>query len=314
MGLAYLARMEGDTRCFLLGLSHDELGVIVDGLADPLQPIVVVALTSTCKGLRTPPVLQTVRLILVQRHLRAVNLCHKLKTSCAELREQDDLSTDSFGAGFDLSTDGGMETLGMILRTQGLPALRRLSLSEDECDAADMPALCEGLRGGGVPSLTDLEISGCMSSLLDPAGSEALAGALSKGAVPKLEYLDLSNNHGIGSDGVTALVPVLRQLPALRRLGLDGCSIGNEGVASLVADLGNDDFKALEDLDLGWDGITDAGCATLVSAINNGALPRLRNLSLAHNYDASDEAHMAVKEALEARGLVVHRFELWSTA
>ena len=35
-------------------LSHDELGVIVDGLADPLQPIVAVALSSTCLGLRTP--------------------------------------------------------------------------------------------------------------------------------------------------------------------------------------------------------------------------------------------------------------------
>ena len=55
-------------------------------------------------------------------------------------------------------------------------------------------------------------------------------------------------------------------------------------------------------------GVTDAGFATLVSAINNGALlPKLRNLSLEHNYDASDEAQREVKEALEARGLVVHR-------
>ena len=35
-------------------LSHDELGVIFDGLADPLQPVVAVALSSTCRGLRTP--------------------------------------------------------------------------------------------------------------------------------------------------------------------------------------------------------------------------------------------------------------------
>ena len=35
-------------------LSHDELGVIVDGLADPLEPIIAVALSSTCLGLRTP--------------------------------------------------------------------------------------------------------------------------------------------------------------------------------------------------------------------------------------------------------------------
>ena len=42
------------SRCLLLALSHDELGVIVDGLADPLQPVVAVALSSTCLGLRTP--------------------------------------------------------------------------------------------------------------------------------------------------------------------------------------------------------------------------------------------------------------------
>jgi len=31
-------------------LSHDELGVIVDGLADPLQPVVAVALAARALG------------------------------------------------------------------------------------------------------------------------------------------------------------------------------------------------------------------------------------------------------------------------
>ena len=49
------ARSSDDaSRCLVLALSHDELGVIVDGLADPLQPVVAVALSSTCLGLRTP--------------------------------------------------------------------------------------------------------------------------------------------------------------------------------------------------------------------------------------------------------------------
>ena len=34
---------DGTSRCHLLALSHDELGVIVDGLADPLQPVVAAA-------------------------------------------------------------------------------------------------------------------------------------------------------------------------------------------------------------------------------------------------------------------------------
>ena len=60
---------------FLLALSHDELGVIVDGLADPLQPVVAVALSSTCLGLRTP--LRAALLVLRQRHANAVALGRK---------------------------------------------------------------------------------------------------------------------------------------------------------------------------------------------------------------------------------------------
>ena len=60
------------SRCHLLALSHDELGVVVDGLCDPLQPVVAVALSSTCKGLRTP--LLAALKMLKQRHSRALVL------------------------------------------------------------------------------------------------------------------------------------------------------------------------------------------------------------------------------------------------
>ena len=60
------------SRCHLLALSHDELGVVVDGLCDPLQPVVAVALSSTCKGLRTP--LLAALEMLKQRHSRALVL------------------------------------------------------------------------------------------------------------------------------------------------------------------------------------------------------------------------------------------------
>ena len=53
-------------RCHLLALSHDELGVIFDGLADPLEPSVAVAFSSTCKGLRAP-----LQASLKQRHTKA---------------------------------------------------------------------------------------------------------------------------------------------------------------------------------------------------------------------------------------------------
>ena len=56
-------------------LSHDELGVIVDGLADPLQPVVAVALSSTCLGLWAP--LRAALGVLKERHERAKALCRK---------------------------------------------------------------------------------------------------------------------------------------------------------------------------------------------------------------------------------------------
>ena len=61
-------------------LSHDELGVIVDGLADPLQPVVAVALSSTCLGLRTP--LGAALEVLKERYERVKALCR----STSELR------------------------------------------------------------------------------------------------------------------------------------------------------------------------------------------------------------------------------------
>ena len=81
---------DDDSRCLLLALSHDELGVIVDGLADPLQPVVAVALSSTCLGLRTP--LQAALQVLKGRHERAAALCRKVGTSCVGMRDAEELN------------------------------------------------------------------------------------------------------------------------------------------------------------------------------------------------------------------------------
>ena len=52
-------------------------------------------------------------------------------------------------------------------------------------------------------------------------------------------------------------------------------------------------LKSLERLDTELNDITDAGCATLASALRGGALPALRRLDLRDN-PASDEAKEAV--------------------
>ena len=68
--------------------------------------------------------------------------------------------------------------------------------------------------------------------------------------------------------------------------------------------LGKDDFKALELLWLHHCGRTDAGCATLVSALDNGGLPSLTSIpgivvASESSPDLSEAAYQAVVDAVE---------------
>ena len=65
----------------------------------------------------------------------------------------------------------------------------------------------------------------------------------------------------------------------MRELGFNCCEIGDEGVAALVENLGKDDFEALEQLHLHQCGLTDAGCAQLVSALDTGGLPSFTSIN-----------------------------------
>ena len=281
-------------------LSHDELGVIFDGLADPLQPVVAVALSSTCLGLRTP--LGTALEVLKERHARAVALCRKASTfhqytSCAKLRDAEKLS---WAAG-EIYVKGGftadhMATFGMILQTNRLVRLKSLELGRSRIDDAGVCALCEGLDHRSAPSLRLLGLGG---SNFGPPGTAALAAALRRGAMPRLQVLGLHNTR-IGNQGATELAAPLRSLPALENLFMDFCGIGDEGVASLFADLGKDDFKALEYLSLIYNNITDVGMAKLLSAVNSGAAPHLKELPAEYN-DAKEESVSALSAALELR-------------
>ena len=280
-------------------LSHDELGVIFDGLADPLEPVIAVALSSTCLGLRTP--LQAALEVLKERNEKVVALCRKVSTwhhpcSCTELRDAERLDWGSSGL-----TADDMATLGMILRTNGLPRLRSLELFSNGFGNAGMHALCVGLGPDAAPALGYLNL---LRTVFGPVGAEALAAALGRGALPKLERLALSANR-IGNHGVAALAAPLRSMPALKCLYLPQCGIGDEGLASLVANLGKDDFKKLEYLYVGDNGITDVGVARLAAAIDGGGLPALQwdtHALLGNPSSASARsAVQAVKDALAKR-------------
>ena len=270
-------------------LSHDELGVIFDGLADPLRPVVAVALSSTCLGLRTP--LREAVAVLKERHVRAVALCRKVGLSRAGLRDAAEL----MWVEKEFNT-GDMATLGMLLCTNGLPSLESLELALSLEDIGDkgVQALFDGLGHCAAPSLRLLGFGG---NEIGPPGAAALAAALHRGAMPKLAILGLQSNP-IGSQGVAALAPVLRKMPALKKLCLCHCDIGDEGVASLVGNLGKDDFKALENLYLDDNKITSAGGETLAAAVNGNAFQLLEALDIRRN-DMSAEEEEALKAKLD---------------
>ena len=134
------------------------------------------------------------------------------------------------------------------------------------------------------------------------AGAAALAAALDRGALPRLEDLRLVK-AAIGDAALAALAPALRRRPALERLFLNGNPFSDEGLAALVAPpppagtppppAGGP--KKLKELYLDITQITDAGCATLVAALDSGALPVLEELEL-DGTPTSDAAQAAVYE------------------
>ena len=104
-----------------------------------------------------------------------------------------------------------------------------------------MHRLAAGLGAGDLPAVTELELgmhvgdAGAKSAThVGDAGASALAAALGRGALPRLQILSLGG-AAIGDAGLVALAPALRRLPALVELFLSGNPVGDEGIAALVA-------------------------------------------------------------------------------
>ena len=140
-----------------------------------------------------------------------------------------------------------------------------------------------------------------LSMRVGDAGASALAAALGRGALPRLESLILSE-AAIGDAGLVALAPALRRRPALEQLYLAGNPFGDEGLVAPLPPAGapppppagappppTGGLKKLKTLILVRTQITDAGCATLDAALNSGALPALEGLLL-EGIPASDAA------------------------
>ena len=290
-------------------LGDDALGVVLEGLCNPLEPRNAVGLGSVSHRLRA--LTQALREQLRTEHEVVAALCRTLGLrSCKELREakkvdwgnNDLFALGSYGrrvarrhsATADLTTLG---TLGLLL-----PALQRLSLA---CFPGhdSVQQLAAGLGAGALPAVTELGIGGVRAG---DAVASALAAALGRGALPRLKILRL-NSTGIGDVGLVALAPALRRLPALEHLYLAGNPFGDEGLAALVAppppQAGappppTGGLTKLKMLDLHDTQVSDSGCTTLAAALDSGTLPALEDICSFDRAPASTAATAAVAKAL----------------
>ena len=280
----------------LAALSGDEQRILFTQLCNVLEPRAAVYLSSTCNELWTAT--ETLLQQLRADHDTAIALCVKLgMLSCKELREAKQVDWRNKG----LSSDdlALLGTLGSLL-----PALEKLWLGENS-DAAGpdgVQRLAEGLGAGALPTVTKFV---SIDIHVGDAGASALTAALGRGALPRLKFLVLGF-AAIGDAGLVALAPALRRLPALVSLSFYRNPFGDEGLAALVAPLppagapppSAGVLTKLTRLDLRGTQITDAGCATLVAALDSGALPALEQIFLSSTIPASDAAIDAVHAAL----------------
>jgi len=283
----------------LAALSGDEQLVIFSRLCNVLDPGVAVAFGSASSELWT--LTQVPRQQLQADYEAAAALGLKAgKRSCKELREANRVVWHRKGLSLDDLTLLG--TLGSVL-----PALEKLYLINEPAAGPDgVQRLAEKLGAGALPAVSWLDLGG---THVGDAGASALAAALGRGALPRLKHLALSST-AIGDAGLVALAPALRRRPALKSLYLSLNPIGNEGLAALVAPppaagappptTTTGGLIKLKELSLNCTRITDAGCGTLAAALDSGALPALKMLSL-HGTPASATAIGAVHEALRSR-------------
>ena len=291
----------------LATLSGDEQRIIFSKLYNVLDPGVAVGFSAVSSGLWE--LMQALRKQLRADHEAAAALCRKLgMQSCKELREAKKLN---FGVrddkGLSAADLGLLGTLGSVL-----PALEELCLFDSSGSAAGhdgVQRLVEGLGAGALPGLNTFALGKMHTG---DAGASALAGALGRGALPRLKILGLYR-AAITDAGLVALAPALRRLPTLEELTLSNNPLGDEGIAALVAPLPagalppptgalpppTGGLKKLTALDLWGTHITDAGCATLTSALDSGALPALERLRWDSAFScATHTAIAAVRVAL----------------
>ena len=297
----------------LADLSHDELGVIFDGLVDPLCASPCVTLASICRWCRQGLHPNCEHLKKQTAAIKA--MAAKLYVHGRVGAEQNPYWRSRVGHNSGaphgtlqllqdatrLSTSGrkmvsviDMQSLVFLAVTNGMHALSHLYVnleyesdteSDDEShDESDEGTIFYGDYNARAHGLLDGLKRGTLPSLLrldlsdsgfGLGGAEAVASALHRGAMPKLNTLQLSNNH-FGDDGVRVLNGPLRARNEMISICMPLCEIGDDGVHALIDNLGPDDFQQVARLEIFRNsGITDASRREFMATMKAGHWPRL---------------------------------------
>lgn len=196
----------------------------------------------------------------------------------------------------DLEHKGLTATAGKALAQ----ALKRRA----ELGAARLETLQLSRNGALGAAFADLAEAPAPRELLlcDASLDEDRAAAVGRWAARGVEEINLRDNNSLGCDGLEQLLEALlpsrgsREAPALRKLRLDGCAVGDDGLEALAAALARG--LELEELSLERCELTASGCEHLVRALRGR---RLQALSVRANVlgDASCELLAACSERLD---------------
>lgn len=310
--LNYLARLDAAVATGPLGeLSHDELGVVFDGLADPLQPVVAVALSSTCHGMRMP--LRAALEMLKKNHRDVLSLCSTLSMYIDRRRDKVRLvdlrvATVLNWSMHDLQSWDG-KTIGMLLPKWR--SLTNIYLNFNQLGDSGVKALADGVAAGGWLKRLELKgnritdkgakalatcvaVSGSLISLelcknrIGYEGAKALAHGVAISS--SLQILRLGGNE-FGDQGLHALATCVAASRSLRVLELSSCHIGDEVTKALAAASGS-----LESLVLNNNQIGDVGAKALAKLLATSV--SLGRLGLASN-SIGDEGALAFIEGMK---------------
>jgi hypothetical protein len=247
-------------------LSGDEQGILFVQLCNVLDPGIAVALSSVSNELRaaTRAPLQQ----LQTGHEAAAALCGKLgHRNCKALREAKGVWW--YHKGLTADELKLLGTLGSVL-----PALEKLDLYVPAAGPEGMQRLAAGLGAGALPAVIDFWI---VDMHVGDAGASALAAALGQGALPRLESLAL-RSAAIGDAALVASRRPCAGSPHWRaslsmatrsamRASPPSWRRRRQQVRRRRRGGGLAKLKALH---LNGTQITDAGCATLAAALEQG--------------------------------------------